>query len=298
MTTKTKIPYGIKSSFYRKGRVALFLFYSASCGVFTGNPGDKPGTDSGQTPPKNTSSSVTVDPDTAGSISFSLTDAPVDNIDAINIMISNVAIKADNDDDDQSGWINIPITNSEWINLLELQNGLTTELAFLDQLGPGTYSQIRLILDSNNPPFAIDQSDNSIEVKIPSGNQSGIKLKTSFEVITDETTDIVVDFDLRKSLKSVAGGARLQMKPVLRSIDNKKAKKLQLDVDYENDTVACLYGAEQTPDSDNQCDSSVTSATVKNGRVVFAFIEPATYQIRYFIPDGSIVDSEPVLVSP
>jgi hypothetical protein len=78
------------------------------------------------------------------------------------------------------------------------------------------------------------------EMRIPSGDESGLKLIRGFTVGVGTTTDLTIDFDLRKSVVQPPGqtadstncnGQAYLLKPVLRVVDNLQVGTLTGTVD-------------------------------------------------------------------
>ena len=72
-------------------------------------------------------------------------------------------------------------------NLLELQAGVTASLANT-QLTAGTYTQIRLIVSSGHVTLT---DGREFDLTVPSGEQTGIKLRFDFTITSAETRVIV-----------------------------------------------------------------------------------------------------------
>jgi hypothetical protein len=119
-----------------------------------------------------------------------------------------------------SGWISLPLVEDSYtIDLLQFQDGNTTDLVPPTKLEAGKYTQVRIVVSSaeirivdEGPPETTEDST----VDVPSGN-----LKTDknflFDVDEDAAVDLVVHFDLSKSLV-VTGPAvnpSYKLKPVL-----------------------------------------------------------------------------------
>lgn len=133
-----------------------------------------------------------------------LTDAPA-AFDQVNVDIREVRV---NFRDDSTGWVSLN-TNAKVYNLLGLQNGVDTLLA----TGPvqtGTVKEIRLILGSNN---TVVVNRVSYPLTIPSGSESGLKIKISKKLNATLET-LIIDFDAALSVKQEGSGYKLR--PVLR----------------------------------------------------------------------------------
>lgn len=178
-------------------------------------------------------------PDTAtGSLSVSLTDASTSKYLAVYVTVDEVQVNRNQEGvNGNSGWTTVA-TPKETYNLLKLINGLTAVLGG-DELTVGTYHQVRLIIgkiaqSENNilgapHPFANyvilnDGMDTIEQLKIPSGFQTGIKLVHNFQVLENQTIELVLDFDACRSVVETGNGKFL-LKPTIKIIqtENKTA---------------------------------------------------------------------------
>lgn len=141
-----------------------------------------------------------------------LTDAPGDYAE-VNIEIKNVQIHTSNGDD-ESGWKNLGIINPGVYNLLDFVNGKDTLLAS-DELSAGKVSQIRLVLGENN---SLKLKDGTVVngLKVPSGQQSGIKLLVNAEIKEGVAYNLILDFDAGKSIVQ-KGNGNYSLKPTIRT---------------------------------------------------------------------------------
>lgn len=133
-----------------------------------------------------------------------LTDAPA-AYDSVNVDIKEVRV---NFKDDSTGWLSLN-TNARIYNLLALQNGVDTLLA-TGTVQSGIVKEIRLILGAKN---TVVVGGVSYPLTIPSGSESGLKIKLSKKLNATLET-VIVDFDALLSIKLEPGGYKLR--PVLR----------------------------------------------------------------------------------
>ena len=108
-------------------------------------------------------------------------------------------------------------------------------------LPAGNYQWLRMIVD--NEPNVRDSylmvEGRECELRIPSGDESGLKLQGGFVLPADGSAALTVDFDLRKSLRDPPGqkgGApdctqAYLMKPVLRLVRDSQAGGISGTVD-------------------------------------------------------------------
>ncbi|MEO6490467.1 MAG: DUF4382 domain-containing protein [Ferruginibacter sp.] len=137
-----------------------------------------------------------------------LTDAPT-AFDEVNIDIQEVKIKFTDDDSTDNNWITL-ITHPGIYNLLAYQNGVDTLLA-TGVFSTRVVKEIRFILGPNNN---IVNAGIIYPLTIPSGSESGLKLKINKELHASLET-IIIDFDAALSIHQNGTGDYL-LKPVLR----------------------------------------------------------------------------------
>lgn len=131
----------------------------------------------------------------SGTVSMSVTDAkPLlpDEVANFYVEFSEIWVH-------KSGqkWEQLPLVESPYtIDLLQFQNGSTTELVPPTTLTSGKYTQVRFVVSD---AFLVFESGDEHEVEIPSG-----KLKTdknfTIDVESGTAIDLVIHFDLSMSL--------------------------------------------------------------------------------------------------
>jgi hypothetical protein len=148
---------------------------------------------------------VATRPSETGRVSIMVKDLP-DDWTHVNVTFSEVQIHQA-DDDNNSGWHNLTIA-SQTIDLAVLVN--VSELLASADVGPGKYTQIRLVVDSVTGTMA---NGTVVNFTVPSGE---LKTTHPFNVTAGQTTTLTLDFDLEKSIVVNAQGYKF--KPVLGSI--------------------------------------------------------------------------------
>lgn len=149
-----------------------------------------------------------------GNLEVRLYDAPLDSADEVNISVRQVQINQTSDE--ESGWtvINTP---DQTYNLLELTNG-AFEVLGDTALAPGTYQQIRLVLNETGNNIVVDGQVYDLEV--PSGAESGLKLNVNTEIEAGVEYVLLLDFDAARSVVEAGNeqsGVRYLLRPVIRA---------------------------------------------------------------------------------
>ena len=155
-----------------------------------------------------------------GTVAMSVTDArPLLPVDVTNLFVefSEVWVHKPG-----AGWIQLTLVESPYtIDLLQFQDGNTTELVPPAKLSSGKYTQVRIVVDRATMRF--DNGDGTTEdrtVEIPSEN---LKTDKNFTIDLEEDSalDIVIHFDLSMSIV-VSGpdsNPQYKLKPVLHFFD-------------------------------------------------------------------------------
>jgi hypothetical protein len=137
-----------------------------------------------------------------------LVDSP-SSLDSLIIFVKRVEVHKSGSDS-TSGW-SVINNNLRRFDLLQLRNGASAVLGDT-VLEPGQYSQIRLILSDGN--YAVNQGT-QYKLTVPSGFQTGIKLNHEFTLEPNNLYELVLDFNVDKSVH-VTGNGKYMMKPVIR----------------------------------------------------------------------------------
>jgi hypothetical protein len=133
---------------------------------------------------------------------------------AVRVKIDEDGIEDDDiDDDDESSWVEIIYDESQPINLLELTGG-TSEHLGTENFPEGEIDQIRLILGENN---YVIKDGQRFDMKTPSAQQSGLKIKVDEYIEGGMSYDLVIDFDAAKSIVEAGNSGQIILKPVLRA---------------------------------------------------------------------------------
>lgn len=95
------------------------------------------------------------------------------------------------------GWYTLPV-QTQAINVLEYVNGKSALLTNTD-FAPGMLTEVRLLLGPDS--YVIGRDGQRYDLKTPSGQTSGVKLKLDNITLRDrETYQLLLDFDVAKSI--------------------------------------------------------------------------------------------------
>ena len=149
-------------------------------------------------------------------VNFRLVDAPAE-YDEVWVEVIALRVKADYEggemDDNDDTWEEIVYDGPQMVNLLDLTGGNSLLLG-TENFHEGEIDQIRLILGENN---YLVKDGVEIELTTPSAQQSGLKIKVNQEIHGGETYDLIIDFDVAKSIVTAGSSGSVILKPVLRA---------------------------------------------------------------------------------
>lgn len=180
-------------------------------------------------------------------------------------------------------------------DLVNLRNGRTDLLAEAE-LPAGKYTQVRLIVSGGE----VTLTDGRVfPLKVPSGEQSGIKLRLTFEVVEDEETSLLLDVDLTRAFMPVPGGKihgagdihRFHFRPshAMRLMNQARVGEIQGAVTDESDQP--IADASVTAYQD---DVEITSTSSdEDGGYMLVGLPPGTYRVEFSAPgyaDTEILD--------
>jgi hypothetical protein len=171
-------------------------------------------------------------------VSFGVTDAPVDNAEAVVVTFSGIDLL----DDSGTRVGGFELESNRQVDLLQLQGANSEFLVTGASIEPGVYEEIRLIAVAEQPscnnlvaPFdsyiTVDGTDYPLVV--PSGAQTGLKVKGPITIAAGERASFVIDFDLRKAVSERGNKGCYNLKPVLRIVDTAEVGTLSGTVDKE-----------------------------------------------------------------
>ncbi|SKB84569.1 protein of unknown function [Salegentibacter holothuriorum] len=220
-----------------------------------------------------------------------ITDSPVDqaNVKAVFITVSEVKLNGKAIEGFQKSTIEIS----------SLTKGNTEMLGKLN-LDAGTTSSIELVLadsdDNNNAPGNYLVTKGGTKQELSGATQ--IQLNDQVEIIEGTKNDIVLDFDLRKSIKqegdqyTFVSGGKLQNS--LRAVNTSNAGILKGNVENTSDAnaesvIAYAYKKGEFNDSEKEGDqgvrfnNAVSSSVVSesNGDFEIHFLEEGDYEMYF-----------------
>lgn len=134
-----------------------------------------------------------------------MTDAPANYL-AVNVDVIGVSVNTAG-----GGWINLPVQAGVY-DLLLLRDSATVVLANNVVIPTGRINQVRLLLGPNN---SIVTTTGTYPLKVPSGEESGLKINVQYDIINNANVTMVLDFDAGASVVE-HGNGDFSLKPVIK----------------------------------------------------------------------------------
>lgn len=224
------------------------------------------------------------DGDHLGLLVIKLTDAPFpfEMIEAATVNITKVEIrKVVEGEEDAYPFIELPLPDdSNGFNLLELRNGVTADLVEMG-IEPGNYDLIRLYVDEAELKV---KEGGEYKVKVPSGQQTGIKIfmEPALKVVSELTTEVILDFNLEKSFvlkgnaNTPAGIKGFNFKPVVKALNKTIEGTLAGEV-FDADTDALVPGVSVWIEQDETLIAS--TSTDEQGYYALTGITAGFYEV-------------------
>lgn len=215
-------------------------------------------------------------------MNISLIDAPA-NYQEVNVDVQGLRIHytpSSNDTASADGqWIDLPVEPMT-VNLLELTNGVDTLLSSAE-LDPGSYKELRLILGDNNTVM-IDSTTH--DLKVPSGQQSGYKIKFKTDLEAGDDMDVVIDFDAGRSVHKAGKSGKYILKPVLKAFVE------------SNDDLGSITGAVEPSDATPNVFAIINDDTTgtqadEDGEFLLQGLEGGQYDLSIETTDDQYSDT-------
>lgn len=250
--------------------------------------------------------------DRTGTLTVGITDAAVEYADAVVVQFTGVELKP------RSGAAFSIDFAPRSLDLLALQ-GMDRALLLDGVTVPaGDYEWMRLKVNADpavggDSFVRLEQGGEECEMRIPSGDETGLKLMRGFTVGVGSITDFTIDFDLRKSVVAPpgqrmpmagCGGQVFMLKPALRLVDNLQVGAITGAVDPNLVAAECglptdppypgnVYlfgpvpvGEAVVPDDDDGIENDPNGADA----ITAAIVNPDTFGYTIgFVPAGNYV---------
>ncbi|QNH62373.1 DUF4382 domain-containing protein [Hymenobacter sediminicola] len=186
------------------------------------------------------------------------------------------------DENNPDGWQTLPF-QTQSINVLEYVNGRSALLVSTD-FEPGDLKEIRLLLGPDS--YVIGRDGQRYDLKTPSGQSSGVKLKLdNVTVRADQTFQLLLDFDVAKSIVERGNWnpgndkkERYLLKPVIRVL----AQELRASLRGTATPAAARPQVLAIRQSITPADTFSTAADATSGAFLFSGLPSGTYRVELF----------------
>jgi len=166
--------------------------------------------------PAVTRDTAVIPPGPAGTLEVRVTDAKKEPVvTAIKITFDNITVHRAGDGDSDGEWIVVAENLGKTVDLLQLRG--MGDLLGQDEIQAGHYTQIRVgvvrvevVVDDVTEEVALEPAGDAV---VPSGE---LKFVRSFEIEADETTVIIIDFDISADKSVVFAGGKWIFKPTIK----------------------------------------------------------------------------------
>jgi hypothetical protein len=203
----------------------------------------------------------------------------------VNIKIKEVQVHVV--DGEEGSWVTTPIDQT--YDLKELVNGVLAQLATV-QLASGKYTQMRLIIadepGANTLVVCSDceaQTDcEEKELKIPSGFQTGVKLVHPFTIVEGLTVELILDFDVDKSIVKAGSSGQYLLKPTIKvigTIDNAIVSGRVTDSATGEGLPDAVVTAQKQSAAVDEKEIVLASTTTDADGYYTMYLEPGSYNI-------------------
>ena len=167
----------------------------------------------------------------SSTLNVSLTDAPVDGASAVVIAFTGIDLQRTD-----GSRTSITFPSTRYIDLLKLEGEVTGALTQGATVPAGDYEWMRLNVladrNSQNESYITLTDGTQYPLYIPSGAETGLKLVSPFTVAQASTTNLLIEFDLRKSVTAPPGhDPNYVLKPTLRLIDELQVGQITAHID-------------------------------------------------------------------
>ncbi len=208
-----------------------------------------------------------------------LVDAPGD-YEAVYVDVRDVRIhdlSDTNTSDSSSAWRSLEEFTPAVYNLLDLINGneaFLGEIAIDDDKRLG---EIRLVLGDSNS-VVVDSVIHPLT--IPSGSESGLKIKINENLEGPQTYNLILDFDAARSVKQNGNGDYM-LRPVIKA-----------HLEASSGSIAGVIAPADVPAVVYAIEGNDSNATYANsaGNFMFSSLEPGTYTVTA-VSDSSGLNS-------
>lgn len=253
---------------------------------------------------------ATTDNELNGSARIEITDAPIDDASVKGSFVTITEVKLDGK--------SVEGFNTTTLDLMAYQNGDTKLLTDAD-VETKSYSEVTLVLDfekdadGNEPGCYVEENDGTKHALVSSSNE--VKSQKNFVIEASQQTNLVIDFDLRKSIKRQEDGGdndrydfvtQTELEAAVRTVekDNSGQVEGKCTDNFSDSKKIVVYAykkGEYNADTETKAQGSsqiefakaVSSASVDaNGNFEIHFLEEGEYELKFIGYEDADNDGE------
>lgn len=211
----------------------------------------------------------------ANSFQVRMTDAPGD-YKSLDVELTSVDVFLEG-----SGWVDLE-NDAQMVSVLDLTNGIETEIAFNSNVEAGTYSKVRLTFGSNNSLEL--NSSSTLGITLP----GGISTTSALDLVlaSDMTSERTVEIEIDETVSSSSGASILLDFDVAASImENSNTwvldPSIRLVSDVSTGAMGEIEGTQQASIIFESNNSSFTSSTntSASGNFLIQGLEEGSYTV-------------------
>jgi len=222
-----------------------------------------------------------------GTLVTSLADSFTEEYKAVYVTIDHVEVHLGGNEEEDGNWKIVAEPGGTY-NLLDLVNGVRETLG-ITTLSADIYTQMRLIIGTEPgrgypyANFAVDANDDLHPLKVPGGPQTGLKIVEGFEILADETTELILDFDAMRSVVKAGSSGQYLLKPTVSVLDISEGAVVSGSVTDGPDLLEGARVMAQTADStagDPKDEVTIHAGTVSSPYGSYAlFLSSGSYNL-------------------
>jgi hypothetical protein len=156
----------------------------------------------------------------AGILKVAMTDAPACGYEKVNVTVQKVRVhQSSTAAAGDPGWSEVVLVPPQRVDLLTLMNGVVVELGQVT-LPVGKYRQLSVVLAANDATSPLANSVTPLAqteraLGAPASLQGGLTIPVDIDIVKDQITDVVVDFDACNSVLRLGATGNYDLSPRL-----------------------------------------------------------------------------------
>ncbi len=245
--------------------------------------------------------------ESSGRLRIDITDAPIDDDGIQGVFVTVAEIRV-------NGEVQPRLSQRTTLDIAALRDGNTAQLGLEQELSAGAHANVEVKLDlqtdanGNSPGCYVLRADGSKD-DLSFGSQTELLISTNkaFSIEENETSRLVLDFDLRKSLEYESSNTRMltfgsaaNVNAAVRTVDVRTTGTIEGEVSAgaQTSTTDKLVVYAYTQGSYNRstatasafADATTSTRVAADGTFTLAFLEEGDYEL--VVADYSDTDGD------